>query len=166
MAMTVSEKNFLEKLAAHVPGLSGYRDREARRETDRRLREFLAGRLDEARRHLDEVRNKATRAGELGVLNEAGRLDRALQKSAASLRFADYGYSGLFDQVKIREAELDRIYDYDEALLGDALALGGDLERAAGAAPDGSVVADLAKRAEELDRRIGRRKELFDTPAV
>jgi hypothetical protein len=166
MAMTVSEKNFLEKLASHVPGLSGYREREARRETDRRLREFLAGRLDEARRSLDRVRNGATREGELGVLNEAGRLDRALQKSAASLRFADYGYSGLFDQVKIREAELDRIYAYDEALLGDVLALGADLERAAAAAPDGPAVADLAKRAEELDRRIGRRKELFDTPAV
>jgi hypothetical protein len=166
MGMTVSEKNFLEKIASHVPGVSGYREREARRETDRRLREFLAGRLDEARRSLDAVRNAATRAGELGILNEAGRLDRALQKGAAGLRFADYGYSGLFDQVKIREVELDRIYAYDEALLADVVAIAELLATLAGAAPDGEALSDLARRAEELDRRIGRRKELFDTPAV
>jgi hypothetical protein len=164
--MTVSEKNFLEKLASHVPGLAGYREREARRETDRRLREFLAGRLDEARRSLDAVRNAAARAGELGVLNEAGRLDRALQKGAAGLRFADYGYGGLFDQVKIREAELDRIYAYDEALLAEVVSVAELLARLAGAAPDGAALSDLARRAEDLDRRIGRRKEFFDTPAV
>jgi hypothetical protein len=166
MGMTVSEKNFLEKIAAHVPGLAGYRERESRRETDRRLRDFLAGRLDEARRALDAVRNAATRTGELGILNEVGRLDRAIQKSAAGLRYADYGYSGLFDQVKIREAELDRIYAYDEGLLGDVLALGEALDRLGGAAPDGPAVAELAKRAEDLDRRVVRRKEVFETPAV
>jgi hypothetical protein len=49
MTMPVSEKNFLERLASYVPGLGGYREREGRRETDRRLREFLATRLDEGR---------------------------------------------------------------------------------------------------------------------
>lgn len=166
MGMTVSEKSFLEKIAAHVPGVAGYRERESRRESDRRLRDFLAGRLDEARRALDAVRNTATRAGELGVLNEAGRLDRAIQKSAAGLRFADYGYSGLFDQVKIREAELDRIYAYDEGLLGDVLALGEALEKLKDVAPDGTALAELARRAEDLDRRVVRRREVFETPAV
>lgn len=166
MGMHVAEKNFLEKLASRIPGVAGYREREARRETDRRLREFLAGRLDGSRRSLDEIRNAATRAGELGLLNEAGRLDRALQKAAAAFRYADYGYSGLFDQVKIGESELERLYAFDETLLGEVLALEEEITKAASQKPDGAWIADWAKRAEALDRKIARRKELFHTPAV
>src|SRR5215470_267338 len=101
MTMPVSEKNFLERIASHIPGIAGYREREARRETDRRLREFLAGRLDGGRQTLNTLRNRATDSGELKALDTIGRLDRALQKSVSSLRYADYGYSGVFDQVKI-----------------------------------------------------------------
>ena len=90
MSMPVSEKNFLEKIASYIPGIAGYREREARRETDRRIREFLAGRLDEARAGLNVLRNQATEAGEFKALDVIGRLDRNLQKSVSSLRYADY----------------------------------------------------------------------------
>lgn len=165
MSLTVSEKNFLEKLASFVPGLSGYREREGRRETDRRLREFLAGRLEESGSALAGLRNTLTRAGSLDLLNEVARLDKSLQKAAGSLRFADYGYSGLFDQVKIREEELDRIYAYDLALLGDVQALGERVEAAAAGEPRAETLQELAQAAEGLDRKIVRRKEIFDTPA-
>ena len=164
MGMTVSEKNFLEKVAAQVPGIAGYREREGRRETDRRLREFLAGRLDEAREMLHRVRAAVTDSGALGLMNDVGRLDRAIQKSASSLRFAEYGYSGFFDQVKIREAELDRVYSYDESLLGEVQQLAMRIGEIAKAGPDAASLADIAAVAEELDRRVVRRKEIFNTP--
>jgi hypothetical protein len=165
MSLTVSEKNFLEKLASYIPGLAGYREREGRRETDRRLREFLAGRLEEAAASLAQLRNTLTRGGALDLLNEVARLDKSLQKAAGSLRFADYGYSGLFDQVKIREEELDRIYGYDLALLGDVQALGERVQAAASGTPKAETLGELAQAAEGLDRKIVRRKEIFDTPA-
>ena len=165
MSMPVSEKNFVEKLASFVPGIAGYREREARRETDRRLREFLAGRLEEAAGSLAALRNAITRGGSLEVMNDVARLDKSLQKAAASLRFADYGYSGLFDQVKIREEELERIYAYDLTLLGDVLALGERVHAASEGSPKVETLQELAQAAEGLDRKIVRRKELFDTPA-
>lgn len=165
MSMPVSEKSFLEKVAALIPGISGYREREGRRESDRRLREFLAGRLEEGRRSVDALRNAATKAGAMEALGAAGRLDAGLQKCVASLRYADYGYSGLFDQVKIREAELDRIYAFDEALVGEVTAIAEAVSAAVKEGWGGSVES-LAERVETLDRTIGRRKELFDTPSV
>ena len=39
------------------------------------------------------------------------------------IRHASYGYSGFFDQVKIQEAEFDRIYQYDLSLVTDVEAL-------------------------------------------
>ena len=165
MSMPVSEKNFLEKLASYVPGIAGYREREGRRETDRRLREFLAGRLEEAAGSLAAARNAITRGGTLDLMNDVARLDKALQKAAGSLRFADYGYSGLFDQVKIREDELDRIYAYDLALLGDVQALAERVSALAEGTPRAETLQELAQAAEGLDRKIVRRKEIFDAPA-
>ena len=164
MSMPVSEKNFLEKLASYVPGISGYREREARRETDRREREFLSGRLDAARGGLNAMRNAATDAGELKALDAIGRLDRTIQKSVSSLRYADYGFSGLFDALKIREAELDQIYAYDHALVGDVVALAGALDAASGTIPDAAALSALSTSAEALDERIARRREIFETP--
>lgn len=164
MSMPVSEKNFLEKLAGHVPGLAGYREREARRETDRRVREFLAGRLDEARSTLNAMRNHATDSGELALLDRIGRLDRTLQKSVSSLRYADYGFSGLFDALKIREAELDAIYAYDLGLLAEVVALCGAVAAVPDACADAATLHTLSESAEALDGSIARRREIFEKP--
>ena len=164
MTVLISEKNFLEKLASHIPGVAGYRERESRRETDRRVREFLAGRLDDGRAGLMAMRNAATDAGQLKSLDAIGRLDRVLQKSVSSLRYADYGFSGLFDQLKIREAELDQIYAYDAGLVTEVVALSDALRTAVQAAPDASNLAGLTSTAEQLDLKIARRREIFDSP--
>jgi hypothetical protein len=166
MTVPVSEKNFLEKIASHIPGVAGYREREARRETDRRVREFLAGRLDEGRAGLTALRNLATDAGAFKALDEIGRLDRSLQKSVSTLRYADYGFSGVFDQLKIREAELDQICAYDSALVADVVALSDSLRSVSATAPDGSTLLALAATAEQLDLKIARRREIFEKPTA
>jgi len=165
VSMPISEKSFLERLAALIPGVAGYREREGRRETDRRLREFLAGRLDEARRSLDGLRARLRGPAALDALEGVGRLDRVLQKCVASLRWADQGYSGLFDQVKIGEEELARIYAFDEALLGDVRGLAERVRAAADGTPDGAALEALAAGALRLDRTIERRREIFHAPA-
>jgi hypothetical protein len=166
MSMPVSEKNFLEKIASYIPGVAGYREREARRETDRRIREFLAGRLDEGRAGLNVLRDQATDEGEFKALDAIGKLDRILQKSVSSLRYADYGFSGLFDQLKIREAELDQIYAYDAALVTDVVALADTLRAGSATVPEVAALVALAGTAEQLDLRIARRREIFEKPTA
>ena len=162
MSMPVSEKSFLEKVASYIPGLAGYREREGRRETDRRLREFLAGRLEDGRARLNAIRSAAADHGELGGLDTVGRLDRSLQKSIAALRYADAGYSGVFDQVKIREDELAQIYAYDTALVAETVQLADALRAAA----DAAALAPLAASAEQLDLKVARRREILEKPTV
>ena len=166
MTVPVSEKNFLEKIASYIPGVAGYREREGRRETDRRVRDFLAGRLDEGRAGLSALRNVATDAGQLKTLDAIRRLDRILQKSVSSLRYADYGFSGLFDQLKIREVELDQICAYDAALVTDVVALSDALRSISAVAPDGSTLVAFTNTAEQLDQKIARRREMFEKPTT
>lgn len=154
--MEKSEKNFLEKLADAIPGLSGYRAREDRRETDKRLREYLGGRIDRIRGKIDDLKLGLTNQGNLAALNDVGLLQRKLQQLGDSIRFASYGYTGVFDQLKIKEEQLDIMYTKDLALVGAVE----EIEKAI-AANDVTSAAKAAGDAEEL---FSQRKTFFDAP--
>lgn len=166
MAIEVSEKNFLERLGAKIPGLKGYRAREERRDTDKRLREYLAGELDRARRSLLDAKLAMTKGGKLDALDKVDRSERRMQRLADAIRLASYGYSGVFDQLKIGEAELDRIYSHDNSIVG----MVADVTAKAAAVPvDGDVGAALGALEEvvtSLDQKWQQRKTLFDTPTA
>lgn len=166
MSMPVSEKNFLEKLATYIPGIAGYREREGRRDTDRRLREFLAKRLEEGRAALNNARDAATSSGDMAALGAIGRIERTVQRSVAALRYANAGYSGAFDQLKIRENELDAIYAYDAALTADVVALQERLAAAGTGTPAAATLGELATAAEGIDGKIARRREVLEKPTA
>ena len=113
------QRNLLERIAAKIPGFRGFQDRELRRDVDRLEREHLAsevGRLKAAVR--DRARAYAD-AGRIGSLQGFDRLDRQMDGLSQAIRFSDYGATGLFDPVKIGEAELARIYEFDLSVLQD-----------------------------------------------
>ena len=156
--MEISEKNFLEKLADKIPGLSGYRARDDRRETDKRLREYIAARLDGVKAEVDATKLDLTNQGNLAALGSVGQFHRRLQRLADTIRFASYGFSGLFDQVKIKEAELDRIYDHDLKMV-DVVEL---LEGAVSTLATDPVPA--TKALDALEALVTSRKTMWEAP--
>jgi hypothetical protein len=122
-----SQRNWLERLGEKIPGFSGFQDRELRREVDKMQREHLA---NEITRLKVMVRTKAqgfTDQGEIGSLHLFDRLDRRLDGLSQTIRFSDYGATGFFDVVKVDEADLERLYEFDVSLLEDLGDLRGDL---------------------------------------
>ena len=113
----------VERWLAKIPGVRTYRDREHRRETDKRLREHIAARLGEARSGLTRTILEMSRKGQLGPLAELDRLSSRMQQMADTIRYASYGYAGIFDVEKIREEELDRLYKFDLSLAEDVEAV-------------------------------------------
>ena len=106
----------LERLGARIPGFRGYLERELRREVDQLLRAEVAARVDAARQRLAGYSRTLT----LGAGDRLGRissLDKRLDQVANGIRHAGSGYAGLFDAVKIGEAELDALYRSDLALV-------------------------------------------------
>jgi hypothetical protein len=77
------------------------------------------------------------------------------------IRFASYGYAGLFDAVKIRETELQQIYDFDAALIEyvERLDTANDHLRSAISEGEGleetlEVIEDIVREANDtFDRR-------------
>jgi hypothetical protein len=106
----------LERLERLVPGMGSYKDKEERRDADKRLRTTLARRLDTVRKAVEEVVYRLQAAGYLDHSDRLGRLERRLHKAADAIRFASYGFTGIFDGARIDEAKLDELYAFDVLL--------------------------------------------------
>ncbi len=111
------DRNWIESILHYIPGFSGYMGKEERRSADKLLREQVASKIDQLGSRLDPLMHDASRGGGLAVIGDLDRLKKAVGNVADKIRFASYGYSGFFDTVKVRKAELDRLYEFDNALL-------------------------------------------------
>lgn len=108
----------LERLLKGLPGIRGYVDKELRRDADKRLRNLIAGQLEEQKQALLEIQNRLLKGGGLTWLDDVDSVVQKLQTLVDRVKTASYGYAGLFDAVKIREAELDALNKFDVALAG------------------------------------------------
>jgi hypothetical protein len=162
------QRNALERLMAKIPGFRGYQDRELRRDVDRLQREHMAGEVASLKSSLRERARAYTDAGRIEELTRFDRLDRSLDGLSQSVRFADYGYSGFFDAVKIGEAELDALYRFDLETAEELVALGDALAAipapAAGESPD-AALAQAEKLLSALEDRWKQREGVIQTVA-
>jgi signal recognition particle GTPase len=66
---------------------------------------------------MDTAQKKLLEHGRLDLVDDVESAVTQLKTFADRIRFASYGYAGLFDAVKIRESELKQLYDFDAALI-------------------------------------------------
>jgi len=91
----------------------------------------LAERLETCKKGLNEAAAAVTRSGNLDAINDIETARKRLDKAIARIRHADRGYSGFFDPVKVDEAALARVYEFDLGLVGsveEVVATGGDVK--------------------------------------
>lgn len=106
-----------EELVGKIPGYKGYKEKELRREADKLLREKIAGELMILRRRLNEGQMELLSAGLIKFTDDLERAIMKLQILSDRIKTATYGYSGLFDAVKVKEDHLDALYAFDYRLL-------------------------------------------------
>ena len=106
----------LEKLLDVIPGWGGYQERQNRRKADQVLRQTLAEKLADQRRKIDVAQQDLISHSRIDLVDDLGSAVTQLQTFIDRVRFASYGYSGLFDAVRINEAELEQMYNFDVAL--------------------------------------------------
>jgi hypothetical protein len=154
-------RNFLERIGAKIPGFRGYLEAEIRRDVDKMQRDWLAAQVDRGREALQAQVRDWSRSGNLANLDIASSVEKGLDRLANRIRHADYGSSGFFDPVKIREAELDRLYAFDLALIGTVEGLADRVENLPGTAaePDLRTLLDAVHAA---DRQFDERATVFE----
>jgi len=123
------EMSGFEKLVAKIPGYAGYKEKELRREADRLLRDHIVQAMRTVLRDLDALQTDLISAGKFGLLDEVGSATTQIQTFIDRVRTAAYGYGGLFDAVRIKEDDLDRVYQFDAALVDYAERIQGAIAR-------------------------------------
>ena len=123
----------LERLFKGLPGIQGYVDKELRRNADWRLRQTIADELEKQKRVLFETQQKLLQAGGLKWLDDIDRAVNKLQILIDRMKTASAGYAGLFDAVKVKEEQLDELYEYDAGMLSFADEMASDIDRLASA---------------------------------
>ena len=106
----------LEKLLDVIPGWGGYQERQNRRKADQVLRQTRAEKLADQRRKIDVAQQDLISHSRIDLVDDLGSAVTQLQTFIDRVRFASYGYSGLFDAVRINQAELEQMYNFDVAL--------------------------------------------------
>jgi hypothetical protein len=155
-------KNWFERIAEHIPGYKGYKQKELKREGDKIERVYVAERLDPCLGKLDDLKLDLVRAGNLDALGEIDVTMRKLRKVRDRVQFADYGYAGLFDATKVGTQKLDELSAFDKGLETEAGAIA-DLATAL-AADSPSLRTDiklLDDRLEALDAHFSERENLI-----
>ena len=154
-------RNILERLGSKIPGFKGYLEREMRREVDKLQRDWLADQVDRARFAINGKVREWTREGRLENLDRASSVEKSLDRLANRIRHADYGSSGFFDAVKIGQAELDRIYEFDLALTDTVEYLALQVEQLPETA-DEQMLDRLLDAVEGADKKFDQRTTVFE----
>jgi hypothetical protein len=152
------QRNPLEAMLRLIPGFRGYLEKDYRQESDRLARVFLADRLQQARRALDEHMRRLLDEGKLDALPALERLKTRLESVILKMRAAVRGYSGFFDYVRVDTRLLDAVYEHDMSLLQDVDALVRNFDQL-GAQPE--LANQLPAQVEGIDRKFAQRGDLL-----
>lgn len=106
----------IERLLKGLPGIRGYVDKELRRDADKRLRELIAGELEEVKQSLYQVQRRLLEGKGLLWMDNIDNAIQKLQILLDRIKTASYGYAGLFDPVRIGAEELNALHRFDAAL--------------------------------------------------
>ncbi len=153
--------NGMERILHMIPGFKGYFERELRRDSDRRQRDFIVTQLGKVKSGMNKVLQAASRGKDFDLLREQDLFVKALDKAIGACRYADQGYSGFFDLLKIREAELDKVYDLDARIAESAVAFQEEFKVLAAAAPGAPALEPLREALERIDGLFEQRTVLL-----
>lgn len=112
------EQDIFKKLLGKIPGFKGYIERSNRRESDKLLRDLIANRFEEQWKDISALQRQLIREGGLEYVDDLEGAAIKLRQFIDRIRNASRGYAGFFDAIKVNEEELEKIYQYDLAMLG------------------------------------------------
>ena len=104
-----------------LPGYTGYRRKEDRRDADRIVRDKIASELESRAVRIDRVASGYAARRELDAVTPLNALTQELRYLATRVQTASYGYGGLFGNRDINEAGLAQVREFGAAPAQDAV---------------------------------------------
>lgn len=145
-----------------IPGYKGYRLRAESRETDKLFRQYISHLLEEDHQRLEQLKVQLTRGGDLMALNPAEDCTKLLTKVRDRLRFANYGFSALFEkgQQKVDHERLEKVEQHDKQLVDQREAVSQQVQQIQ------AVLDEGGKTAPEFRKLVGLLRTMDETMNV
>ncbi len=150
-----------ERIAAFLPGFRGYKEKELRRESDRLIRNHLYKQLSAAKDELRTVSQQLADRRYLDVMTPMDRLSAKMDRVSEKINHASYGYTGLFDAVKVKEEALDRMIAFDNDLIDEITALSAEVGAFNTDLVDG-ITANMKARIKNVTEKLNALEATFD----
>ena len=160
------QMDFVKKLASYIPGFSGYVERQNRRAADKLLRESVADRFEELWKRTSNIQTDMVNEGMIALIDDMEQAAIQLRTFTDKIRTATYGYAGFFDAVKIKETELEQLYQYDMAFFDVAEQIGRALDNVESSMGDEdglkAAIRNLISLAREAVNTFNRRYDMIN----
>lgn len=144
--------NFLNR----IPGYTGYRNKENRRDEDKRIREAIAAEVGAQVDRLNQYAAELSAERELKHLSRIEPLIGQARLLGDRIRTASYGYGGIFSERNVDATALDQLRQFDTSMEREVAGLTAAVEQLTNTMPPN---ADAAKALNDEVNRLGR---LFD----
>jgi len=116
LSTVTGDMDIFKKLASKIPGFNGYIESNARRDSDKLVRDTLAKRFGELEGQVSALQSELGSSGDIDYIDDLEKSAIKLRTFADRIRTAKRGYAGLFDAVKVKTDDLDRLLAYDNAM--------------------------------------------------
>lgn len=120
-----AEKTFLAAVSRKIPGVTGYREPEGRRETDTKLRGLIASELAALVEKIGALKADADADGDADMADDLTRLAERFQGSVDAISAA--AHEGFLGRGPMGTDDLAQVHANDAAMLEDLDLLSKDL---------------------------------------
>jgi hypothetical protein len=156
----------ITNILSSIPGYDGYRDKENRRETDKRVRDRISAQLGDLARTIEQVATDLANKRDIqavGPVDSAAKAVRHLQNLVST---ATYGYGGLYSDRNVDEVALEQLNQFDADLLTRVETLAPEVEQLRAAAdPAGreAALGAISTAVSDLQIRFETRSNIVET---
>jgi hypothetical protein len=156
------DRGLLKKLELAIPGFRGYRKREDLRIADSLLRKQLADDLGHIVNRIELCRKDLAKDMEMELLNDIAALVNHATAAENRVRHAEQGYSPISPDYKVREGQLDNLYEWDLNLLDDIQEISGAVSALEVAIKRGDPT-NIEQGISHAERELREFNDLFNT---
>ena len=160
MEKSKQDRGIFEKISLYIPGYSGYRQRNMRRDIDRLVRSHVAMSIKETKTVINDLKRQVMENGDMASVKTMERISTKIDTYMKTIESAESGYSGMWETIKTNENDLDSIIEWDEKLVIGSEELKAALKEFRDRVDEGS--ADVKKELREIERDVDDLKDALN----
>jgi hypothetical protein len=153
-------------ILSSIPGYDGYRDKENRRETDRRVRDRISDRLGQLAGQIEQVAADLANRRDIQAVGPVDSVAKAVRHLQNQIATATYGYGGVYSDRNVDALALDQLNQFDADLLTKVETLAEPIVKLAGAGDPsarGAAISEIQTALAAVQQRFDERAYVVET---